>query len=308
MDSSRPSPPHGRLHAFARQHPISVFLGLVLPLAYLLMSLPIMAQHGVIPGRDLPGMIGLDLEEAASLLLILVLFPAALVATSLEGGRPAVRVLFRRLFRWRVGPVWWWVAAAILPVTTVAFAVVLGDSAQIPGPGVLAHEMLAIVVALLLVNIWEEGAWAGFLQTHLEGRHRFLTASALTAIPFAAVHLPLRFINGETTPSGLVAAFVVLVLFSILIRTMLAMMLRGSGNSVLLVAVMHTSFNRSNNTDGLASDILQGGNRQSASLLATLVVIALLAALTRRELSRGSRAELDGTDDTTTNHRLLTAR
>ena len=36
----------------------------------------------------------------------------------------------------------------MLPLTTVAFAVVLGDSAQIPGPGVLAHEILAIVVAL----------------------------------------------------------------------------------------------------------------------------------------------------------------
>src|SRR5829696_5359703 len=102
MTSSRPSPSRGRSHAFARGHPVSMFLGLALPLAYLFMSVPIMAQHGVIPGKDLPGRIGLDLEEAASLLLVLVLFPAALVATGLEGGRPAVRVLFRRMFRWRV--------------------------------------------------------------------------------------------------------------------------------------------------------------------------------------------------------------
>jgi uncharacterized protein len=287
------SPPTARIHALARQHPVSVFLGLALPLGYTLMSVPIMAQHGIIPGRDLPARVGLDLEEAASLLLVLGLFPTALLVTGMAGGKPAVRLLFQRMLRWRVAPVWWWLAVAMLPFTTVAFAVVLGDSAEVPGPGALAQEMLAVVVALFLVNIWEEGAWAGFLQTHLEGRHRFLTASALTAIPFAAVHVPLRVINGETTLSGLGSAFVVLVLFSILIRSMLGMMMRGAGNSVLLVAVMHTFFNRSNNTDGVASDILLGGNRQNAAMLATLMVLVLLVALTRGRLSRAYRALLD---------------
>jgi hypothetical protein len=122
------------------------------------------------------------------------------------------------------------------------------------------------------------------------------------------VHMPLRVINGETTLNGLVAAFVVLVLFSIVIRSMLGMMLSGSGSSVLLVAVMHTFFNRSNNTDGLASDILQGANRQNAALLAVLVVTMLLAALTRRELSRRYAAHLDDTDRATTSIRLPTAR
>jgi len=78
----------------------------------------------------------------------------------------------------------------MLPPATVACAVILGDAAEVPDPGTLAGEMVAIGVALLVVNLWEEGAWAGFLQTHLEGlqthlegRHGLLTASALTAIP-----------------------------------------------------------------------------------------------------------------------------
>jgi membrane protease YdiL (CAAX protease family) len=263
-----------------------VFLGLALPLAYLLMSVPIMAQHGFLPGEDLPGKVGLNMEEAASLLLVVALFAAASVATGLEGGKPAVRLLFRRLFWWRVAPVLWWLAAAMLPLATVAFAVILGDSAELPDPATVAGEMVAIGVALLVINIWEEGAWAGFLQTHLEVRHGLLTASALTAIPFAAVHMPLRVINGDTMLSGLVSSFVVLTLVCILIRSMLAMMLKGAGNSVLLVAVMHTSFNRSNNTDGLAADILEGANRQNAALLATVAVLVLLVALTRRKSAR----------------------
>lgn len=71
----------------------------------------------------------------------------------------------------------------MLPPATVACAVILGDAAEVPDPGTLAGEMVAIGVALLVVNLWEEGAWAGFLQTHLEGRHGLLTASVLTAIP-----------------------------------------------------------------------------------------------------------------------------
>ena len=58
----------------------------------------------------------------------------------------------------------------MLPPATVACAVILGDAAEVPDPGTLAGEMVAIGVALLVVNLWEEGAWAGFLQTPSEGR------------------------------------------------------------------------------------------------------------------------------------------
>jgi membrane protease YdiL (CAAX protease family) len=34
----------------------------------------------------------------------------------------------------------------------------------------------------LLINLWEEAAWAGFLQTRLERRHNFFLAALLTGI------------------------------------------------------------------------------------------------------------------------------
>lgn len=43
-----------------------------------------------------------------------------------------------------------------------------------------------------LINIWEEATWAGFFQTHLERRHNFFLAAALTGLPFTAVHMPYR--------------------------------------------------------------------------------------------------------------------
>jgi hypothetical protein len=38
------------------------------------------------------------------------------------------------------------------------------------------------------------------------------------------------------------------------------MVMRGAANSLLLVGLSHTMFNRSNNTDGIAADILRGGD------------------------------------------------
>src|SRR3712207_8363689 len=62
--------------------------------------------------------------------------------------------------------------------------------------------VLSVVTAVLLVHLWDETVWAGFFQGRLEQRHGFLPAAALTAVPFAAVHLPLSF-TGDLAPGRL---------------------------------------------------------------------------------------------------------
>jgi membrane protease YdiL (CAAX protease family) len=282
------------LRALAARHPLASFLAIAFGLAYPLMALVILAQRGVLPGASLPARFGLDLERAASLLMLLLgLCPAAVFVTALEGGRPAVRALFRRTFRWRFGLAWWLVAAAGLPPTTVALAALMGDTLRMPGAGVLAGEALATAVALLLINLWEETAWAGFLQTRLERRHTCLVAALLTAFPFAAIHLPLRVINGTTTPTGLALAFVFLLVLGSVVRPMLALVLRGAGDSILAAGLLHTSFNRSNNVDGIAADLLVGPNRPLAALLASVLLAVAMGLVLRRRLGSAHRRELD---------------
>ena len=286
------------LPGLARRFPVTVFLAMAIGLSYPLMSLAIMAQYGVIPGTSLPKYIGLDMERAASTLLVLSLIAATFLTTALHGGRPAVQVLLRRMFRWRVRPVWWLVAVVALPATTVILAVALGDSTHVPPRGVVAREVVSIAVALLMVNLWEETAWAGFLQTRLEHRHNFFVAAGLTAIPFAAVHLPLRIINGQaTTPQTAGIAFLALLVLSLIFRSLIGMVLRGAANSILLAAVTHTLFNRSNNIDGIAADILEGSNRPIAALLATILTTVVLGICLRRKLSRSYRQALDQAED-----------
>ncbi len=217
----------------------------------------------------------------------------------LDRGRRVVRQLFRQILRWRVGIGWWMVAIVALPMLTVITAVLLGDVSVLPSRNVLWREVLGILVAWLLINLWEEAAWAGFLQTRLERRHNFFLAAFLTGIPFAAIHMPLQVITGEVrTAIDFAVGFALLGVLVIFVRSLFGMVLRGAANSLLLVALTHAMFNRSNNTDGIAADILGGGdNRQIAALLATVVLAIALGLILRKKLSRAYRRELDEAED-----------
>jgi len=283
------------LKALVQRHPVAAFLVLALGSVYALSVIPILMQYDVIPGKNFPARLGLGMERFASGGLTVLLFSSALLVTYLDGGRSAIRQLFRRILRWRVGIGWWLVAVIALPLLTVSIAVLLGDAAVVPSGSVLWRELLGILVAFLLINLWEEAAWAGFLQTRLERRHNFFLAALLTGIPFAAIHMPLQVITGEVRSSmDFVVGFALLGVLVIIVRSLFGMVMRGAANSLLLVGLTHTLFNRSNNSDGIAADLLPGGDsRQLAALLATVVLTVMLGLLLRKKLSRSYRRELD---------------
>jgi uncharacterized protein len=133
------------------------------------------------------------------------------------------------------------------------------------------------------------------LVHRLEHRHNFFVAAALTAVGFAAVHVPLRIINGEATTPRTVGLS--LLVFSFIFRALLGMVLRGAVNSILLAAITHTFFNRSNNIDGIAADILEGINRPIAALLAATLIAIVLGVGLRRKLQRSYRKVLDEAED-----------
>jgi membrane protease YdiL (CAAX protease family) len=283
------------LKALVQRHPIAAFLLLALGSVYLLSIIPILMQYDVIPGKNFPARLGIDMERFSAAVLTILLFGSALLVTYLCGGRRDVRQLFRRIVRWRVSIGWWLAAVLALPLLTVMIAVLLGDSAVVPSGSVLWREVLGIAIAFVLINLWEEAAWAGFLQTRLERRHNFFLAALLTGIPFAAIHMPLQVITGQVRSAvDFAVGFALLMVLVIFVRSFYGMVLRGAANSLLLVGLSHTLFNRSNNTDGIAADILRGGDsRQIAALLATVVLVVVLGLVLRKKLSRSYRRELD---------------
>ena len=131
------------VRAWVRRHPLTAFLIVGVGLALLVMSVVILAQFGVIPGRSLPGRVGLEMERVAAALSILVLFPAALLITALE----AVRLSGSCLLGCCAGAsasVWWLFASSPCP-RHLLVAVLFGDSAHLPGR------------AFLLASSWNGG-------------------------------------------------------------------------------------------------------------------------------------------------------
>jgi membrane protease YdiL (CAAX protease family) len=283
---------------------LSAFLGLAFAIACPVMSVPVLADHGVIPGGWMPQLPGLDTERIASVLLVFVaLLPAALLTTWAADGTTGVRVLVGRMFRWRIGPRWWLLVLVGLPTLTLALALLLGDTFKPVdvAPFVIA-QLFGLLVNLVLINMWEETAWAGVVQTRLERRHGLVAAALLTAVPFALIHLPLHFI-GNFSIGSLTTALVLLLIVSAVVRLMIGVLLRGTRDSILAVALVHTLFNRSNNEEGFVAGLLDGDARKLAGLLAVLVMTAVAATASRRRLSRANRLALDSTAATTAESR-----
>jgi uncharacterized protein len=268
-DARRPVPaPPGGLRSRVARHPLSAFLVLVAVVGWPLMSVPALTTHGVLPGGPLPQ------EPFALGTTLLVMLPAALWVTAVADGRPAVRALLRRAVRWRFGAGWWATVLLALPVLTLAVGVAAGQGLQtgdlLPA---LASGAFSVVTAVLLVHLWEETVWAGFFQGSLEQRHGFLPAAALTAVPFAAVHLPLAFI-GDLTAARVGLAVGALFVLGVVMRLLVGATVRGAAGSLLAAGFVHASFNASNNEGNLVDDLLGGGQPSLYAIVAAVLFTA----------------------------------
>ena len=180
-----------------------------------------------------------------------------------------------------------------LPGLTLTFALLLGDTftpVEI-GPFV-AGQLVGLLVNLLLINMWEETAWAGVVQTRLEHNHGLAKAALLTAVPFALFHMPLHFI-GDFSIESLAGALVTLLIVCAIDRLMIGVFLRGTGGSILAVAVLHTLFNRSNNDEGMVAALVEGDGRKLAGLISVLVLTAVAAMVVRRRTRTAAPSSAD---------------
>jgi uncharacterized protein len=290
----RPSTQYSWLRRFAARRPLTAFLVLGMSLGYTLAFVWGLAYYGVIPGGGLADALHIAPDELVGAAILIGLFPAALFVTWASDGRSGVRILMRRAIRWRVSP-WWWLTVLFgLPILTVGLALLLGDDLRpVDISSLVVSQITLLVVNFIVTNLWEETAWTGVFHTRLEERHNWLVAAMLTAIPFAAMHLPLQFfIDQPVTLGSLAVAFGVYLLLGLLVRPLLAVFRRGTGDSLLLVALLHSVFNRTNNQNGIAATLLDGDARQLTMLIAVVVLTVVTAVVIRSRLSRRYGAEL----------------
>ncbi len=142
---------------------------------------------------------------------------------------------------------------------------------------------------LSLGNIWEEVAWTGVVQHRLMDRHGPAIAALLTAIPFALIHLPFAFADkgfAGTPWADVALSWAVLFLFAPFFRALMGSAYLGTGYSLLIVGVLHASFDASASTK---LDVFDGDWQQIAAVIVLLGVIAAVRAARPSRASRGSR-------------------
>lgn len=269
------------------QHPLGAFAAIVFPLGWAILGVPALTYHGVLPGGELP------VQFFALALTVLVMLPTAAWVVSVTEGRRGVRALFARTFRWRFPLGWWAFVLLGMPVASLAVGVALGRSLDTSDLGsVLVTGMLTgFLLPLVLVNLWEETVWAGFVQTRLEARHGLLGGALLTAVGFAGIHIPMIFAT-DLSASTLLESFGFLVVAAVVFRLTAGVVMRGTAGSVLAVVVLHATWNASSGEDGVVDELLSGGQPVLIAVLALALITAAAMAVVRPPLHADPEAEV----------------
>ena len=213
-----------RFASFARRRPITAFVLVSFGISWPVLAIPVIK--------------GLPVEPFALVLTWFALLGPALVVTRITGGPGAVRRLLSRLLMWRFGAGRWAVIVLGVPVLTVVLAAASG-TLESPSQGwarVVGAYLFRLITGALLVNLWEETAWSGFVQSRLMERHGLLVGSLLTAPLWAGIHLPV-FFTGDWTWSEVWPDLALLLPMAFVYRYQLGMHLLDTGGSVLVVGV-----------------------------------------------------------------------
>ena len=255
--SNRRPPSSGptRQERLPHRHPVAAFLLLAFGIGW--------------PSLAVPVLVGIPTGPFLLFLVFVPLLGSALLVTRMADGPGAVRSLLSRAVQWRFGPGRWAVIVFGVPALTVLLAAVSGTLVSPPAgwwAETGSYLFGTFVFGALTLNVWEETAWGGFAQSRLMARHGLLRSSLITAVLFAAIHVPLYFswgLGGAELAASLATLFVIAPVY----RYLLGMHLLDTGGSILAIGVQHASWNAAQQLG-----MVDGGTWSWQALTATLLL------------------------------------
>jgi membrane protease YdiL (CAAX protease family) len=244
--------------------PVLQFAALALPIGWAILATPVL--------------LSLPIEPFALAATMFALLGPALIITARESGAAGVKRLLRDAVR-VPRPSWWGLVALLaVPVAVWAAAVPLGFAHALT-PDLLVGFAVALVVSTVIINIWEETVWTGFVQRRTMARWGVVRGSLATAVLFAGIHLPFAF-AGSPTAGEVLLGVGILLGTGIGLRLIIAGLDTWSGRSLLAVGVLHGSFNATSSLVDPSGDWLRYA---VAILFGIAVVVALQVRRGRRD-------------------------
>lgn len=207
--------------------PLLPFVGVALPTGWLLLSVPLMT--------------GLPLEPFVLGTLLFGLVVPALVLTRRDPGT-SIRALLLDCVRL---PRPWLLLPALLAIPVTSWAIAGPDGSDVT-TDVITGLAVTVATSVLIVNLWEEMAWAGFVQRRAAARWGVVGGAVVTALLFTGIHLPLAFYGADGV-GGVLVNVGVMIASGIGLRLLVAAFDRWGRGSILVLAVLHASFNATGN-------------------------------------------------------------
>ena len=206
---------------------------------------------------------------------------AALIVTAFIGGRAGLAELGRRVVRFDVGWRWWLIGVGTpLALALAAVIVYALSSGSLPDLALFGQvDYLGNIGVVTALALWiatygfgEEIGWRGFALHRLQSIG-WLRAAALIGVLWGLWHLPYFFYKENFMALG-VGGFVGYLISITMGSILLAWMYRGSGHSILIVALWHGLFDFVS-----ASPIAEGtGNALISGVVIVWVIIILRQA------------------------------
>lgn len=165
---------------------------------------------------------------------------AAVIVALVAGGRRELFDLLRQLGRWRVSPGWYGVALVVpLSVAAAALgaAMMVGAPAPQWEPSDLVQVVGSLLVTIVIVGLFEELGWRGFLLPRLQQGQTALVAALVVGLVWLPWHLPELVSDRGERP---LAQFVIYVLAGSVIY---AWLYNSTRASLPIVILIHAAFN-----------------------------------------------------------------
>jgi len=264
---------------------VAVFYVLAFSISWLIEIPQTAASRGLLH-LQFPGIVGF-LSPLAPML-------AALIVSVGEGGWAEAGQLLSRLLRWRAAP-WWWVAVLLgFPaLALVAIGLAFLATAHAPDfsnsyihsvfpqfPRNLSPWLLVppFLLYSIITSIPEEVGWRGFALPRLQARAGPVYVSLVVGALWALWHLP-TFFDPRAVQSGI--SFPLFLAGTLSGSILFTWVFNRTGGSLLMVAVLHSSFNATDVFLPLLPQVT-GTELQLVLYLAVITLVAAIVAASGR--------------------------
>jgi len=237
---------------------------------------------------------GQQVSPVAGLLLIIIggfgPFLSAIIVTAIVQRKAGLRELRNRIFKWRVGIIWYLFVLSspiVFALASYCLYILLGGAPQdLSGLQPWYNYFPAILYVFFLGGGQEEPGWRGFALPRLQAKYSALVASVILGLFWAFWHFPL-FFSAVSSQSSL--PFVWYLPHCIALAIIFTWIYNGTGGSVLLAMMFHAGLNAV--TSWIPISATEGAISQFVAMVIVewLIVIILILVYGPTHLSRRSR-------------------